>query len=185
MAARHKSVETKYMEERDAVLRGLRGLDRRTFLKVLAASAGAVMAKSLMPPHTFQLVEVANAATDKGFATTGMAGQAAVHLRVHLGHASISAHAQPALRARGGQSGRGRQRARSAARLRAVRRRPGATRAARGARSRQANPRRAEGAGEDDGRRARLVLRPGRHVAGDVRAAATTRSTGRACTSWC
>ncbi len=34
MAARHKSVETKYMEDRDAVLRGLRGLDRRTFLKV-------------------------------------------------------------------------------------------------------------------------------------------------------
>ncbi len=64
MAARHKSVETKYMEERDAVLRGLRGLDRRTFMKVLAASAGAVMAKSLMPPHTFQLVEVANAAPE-------------------------------------------------------------------------------------------------------------------------
>ena len=36
MAARHKSVETKYMEERDRVLRGLRGLDRRSFLKVLA-----------------------------------------------------------------------------------------------------------------------------------------------------
>ena len=30
MAARHKSVETKYMEDRDAVLRGLRRLDRRT-----------------------------------------------------------------------------------------------------------------------------------------------------------
>jgi 3',5'-cyclic-AMP phosphodiesterase len=75
MAARHKSVETKYMEERDAVLRGLRGLDRRTFLKVLAASAGAVMAKSLMPPHTFQLVEIANAAPDKTAEATGMAGQ--------------------------------------------------------------------------------------------------------------
>src|SRR5258708_30816239 len=74
MAARHKSVETKYMEERDAVLRGLRGLDRRTFMKVLAASAGAVMAKSLMPPHTFQLVEVAHAAPDKTAEATGMAG---------------------------------------------------------------------------------------------------------------
>ncbi len=26
MAARHKSIETKYMEDRDTVLRGLRGL---------------------------------------------------------------------------------------------------------------------------------------------------------------
>jgi len=75
MAARHKSVETKYMEDRDAVLRGLRGLDRRTFLKVLAASAGAVMARSLIPPHTFQLVEVADAAPDKAAEATGMAGQ--------------------------------------------------------------------------------------------------------------
>ena len=75
MAARHKSVETKYMEDRDAVLRGLRSLDRRTFLKVLAATTGAVMAKSLMPPHSFQLVEVANAAPDKTASTAGMAGQ--------------------------------------------------------------------------------------------------------------
>ena len=75
MSVRHKSVETKYMEDRDAVLRGLRQLDRRTFLKVLAASTGAVMAKGLMPPHTFQLVEVANAATDKAFGASGMAGK--------------------------------------------------------------------------------------------------------------
>ncbi len=75
MAARHKSVETKYMEDRDAVLRGLRGLDRRTFLKVLAATTGAVMAKSLMPPHSFQLVEVANAAPDKTAGAAGMAGK--------------------------------------------------------------------------------------------------------------
>ena len=133
MAARHKSVETKYMEERDAVLRGMRGLDRRTFLKVLAASAGAVMAKSLIPPHTFQLVEVANAATDKGFATTGMAGQPpftfAYISDTHLYPRTLN---QRFVRARG-QGGRGRQRARSAAGLRAVRRRPGAARAARGA----------------------------------------------------
>ena len=75
MSVRHKSVETKYMEDRDAVLRGLRQLDRRTFLKVLAASTGAVMAKGLMPPHTFQLVEVANAAVDKAFGASGMAGK--------------------------------------------------------------------------------------------------------------
>src|SRR5258708_6715690 len=75
MSVRHKSVETKYMEDRVAVLRGLRQLDRRTFLKVLAATTGAVMAKGLMPPHTFQLVEVANAATDKASGASGMAGQ--------------------------------------------------------------------------------------------------------------
>jgi len=33
MPARYKSVETKYMEERDRVLRALRKLDRRTFLR--------------------------------------------------------------------------------------------------------------------------------------------------------
>ena len=74
MAARHKSVETKYMEDRDTVLRGLGRLDRRTFLKVLAASAGAVMAKGLVPPHTFQLVNVAEAALDKTASGTGASG---------------------------------------------------------------------------------------------------------------
>jgi Icc protein len=71
MAARHRSVETKYMEDRDKVLRGLRRLDRRTFLKVLGASAGAVMAKGLMPPHTFQLVNVADASVDKSASAPG------------------------------------------------------------------------------------------------------------------
>ena len=74
MAVRHKSVETKYMEERDAALRGLRHLDRRTFLKVLAATAGAVVSKGLITPHTFQLVNVANAAIDKTASGTGASG---------------------------------------------------------------------------------------------------------------
>jgi 3',5'-cyclic-AMP phosphodiesterase len=74
MAVRQKSVETKYLEERDAALRGLRQLDRRTFMKVLAATAGAVMAKGLVPPHTFQLVKVANAAVDKSWSTAGASG---------------------------------------------------------------------------------------------------------------
>src|SRR6266481_3109599 len=74
MAARHKNVETKYMEDRDKVLRGMRQLDRRTFMKVLAASAGAVMAKGLMPPHTFQLVSVAEDALDKNASATGARG---------------------------------------------------------------------------------------------------------------
>jgi hypothetical protein len=74
MPARYKSVETKYMEERDRVLRALRKLDRRTFLQVSAAAAGAVAAKGLVTPHSFQLVEVANAAVDKKWAQTGEKG---------------------------------------------------------------------------------------------------------------
>jgi 3',5'-cyclic AMP phosphodiesterase CpdA len=62
MAARHKSVETKYMEERESLLRGLGRLDRRAFLKVASTAAGAVAAKGLLPPHSFQLVNVAQAA---------------------------------------------------------------------------------------------------------------------------
>lgn len=74
MAVRHKSVETKYMEERDAALRGLRHLDRRTFLKVLAATTGAALSKGLITPHTFQLVNVANATVDKTASATGTSG---------------------------------------------------------------------------------------------------------------
>jgi len=61
MAPRHKSVETRFTEARDSALRALGGLDRRTFLKVAAASAGAALAKGLLPPHSFQLVNVAYA----------------------------------------------------------------------------------------------------------------------------
>ena len=75
MAIRHKSVETKYMEERDVVLKGLRGLDRRTFLKVLGASMGAVAAKGLITPHSFQLITLANAAPDKNFEAKGVEGK--------------------------------------------------------------------------------------------------------------
>jgi 3',5'-cyclic AMP phosphodiesterase CpdA len=62
MAARWKSVETKFMEERASLLRALARMDRRAFMKVATASAGAALAKGLLPPHTFQLVNVAHAA---------------------------------------------------------------------------------------------------------------------------
>ncbi len=65
MPPRHKSVETKYMEERDSVLEQLRGMDRRTFCKVSAAAAAVVAAKGLVTPHSFQLVNVAEAAPKK------------------------------------------------------------------------------------------------------------------------
>ena len=74
MTARYKSVETKYMEERDRLLRALRQVDRPTLLKVSAAAAGAVATKGLVTPHSFQLVEIANAAVDKNWAQTGAQG---------------------------------------------------------------------------------------------------------------
>lgn len=65
MAAKHKSVETKWYEAREAVMRGIYSLDRRDFFKVMAASATAIVGKGLLPPHSFQLVEVAEAAPAK------------------------------------------------------------------------------------------------------------------------
>src|SRR5690242_1396298 len=57
-----KSIETKHHEERDAFFEGLRRLDRRGFMKLAGLSAGIVAAKSLITPHSFQLVSVADAA---------------------------------------------------------------------------------------------------------------------------
>jgi 3',5'-cyclic AMP phosphodiesterase CpdA len=54
-----RSVETRYLEDRAAVLSALSGLDRRSFLKVSAAAAAAVAAKGLVHPRSFQPVAVA------------------------------------------------------------------------------------------------------------------------------
>lgn len=56
-----KSVETRYMEERDTLFRKLKGVSRRDFVKLAAMSAGAAMSKGLVTPHSFQLVELAHA----------------------------------------------------------------------------------------------------------------------------
>lgn len=64
---KHESVESKYMRERDEVYRGLRGLDRRQFLKVAGAAAGFTAASGLLPPHSFSTIDVANAAPAGGF----------------------------------------------------------------------------------------------------------------------
>ncbi len=62
-----KSIETKYMEERESLFRGLSKLDRRTFMKVSLAAAGAVAGSGLVTPHSFQPVRVAYGQTpDKG-----------------------------------------------------------------------------------------------------------------------
>jgi Icc protein len=62
-----KSVETKYYEEREAALRSLAGLDRRKFLKVAGAAAGAVMASGLVTPHSFMPIRLAHGAPREGF----------------------------------------------------------------------------------------------------------------------
>jgi 3',5'-cyclic AMP phosphodiesterase CpdA len=62
MSRKHTSVETRYMEERERVLRGLSGLSRRGFLKVsAAAAAGATALVNGVSPHTFVPVRVAGA----------------------------------------------------------------------------------------------------------------------------
>jgi Icc protein len=65
MAPRHKSIETKHYEERDSFFRDLWRLgtfSRRGFLKVAGTSAAIVAAKGLVTPHSFQIVDVAQAA---------------------------------------------------------------------------------------------------------------------------
>ena len=59
MNPRLKSVETKHMEERRELFRGLGQLDRRSFLRVAGAAMGAAAASGLTPYHSFQPVSVA------------------------------------------------------------------------------------------------------------------------------
>jgi Icc protein len=59
MKPKFKSIETKYTEERQAFFGGLKNLDRRSFLKVSAATMGAAVASGLAPCHSFQSVSVA------------------------------------------------------------------------------------------------------------------------------
>jgi Icc protein len=61
-----KSIETRHMEERAALFRALKSLDRRSFLKVSAAAFGVVASKGLVAPHSFQPVRIAHAETPKG-----------------------------------------------------------------------------------------------------------------------
>src|SRR5207245_7331077 len=69
------SFDTIYSEEREADLRSLRNFDRRTFIKAVGATIGAVLAKGLVTPHSFQLIEIASAATDKDYGTKGQEGK--------------------------------------------------------------------------------------------------------------
>ena len=59
MKPKFKSIETKYTEERKAFFDGLKNLDRRSFLKVSAATMGAAVASGLAPRQSFQSICVA------------------------------------------------------------------------------------------------------------------------------
>lgn len=63
-----KSVETKYYEEREQVLSGLRNLDRRSFLRLSSAALGAALGSGAFGfPHSFQPISVAHAAIEEPF----------------------------------------------------------------------------------------------------------------------
>lgn len=63
-----KSIETRHYEERQAFFRGLRHLDRRSFLKVSMAAAAAAAANGVTRPFQgFTPIDVAQAATTDGF----------------------------------------------------------------------------------------------------------------------
>lgn len=57
-----ESIETKHERERSWFFNELLNLDRRTFFKLSTLSAGIAAAKGVLAPHSFQLVEMANAA---------------------------------------------------------------------------------------------------------------------------
>lgn len=63
---KRKDPQTRYMEERDRAMAGLRDLDRRTFMKVAGAAAAAVASQGLAPPHSFLPVSVASAQSRGG-----------------------------------------------------------------------------------------------------------------------
>lgn len=59
-----KSVETRYLEDRQQLYQALKSLDRRSFMKVSAAALGATA--GLFAPHGFQPISVAHAQPKSG-----------------------------------------------------------------------------------------------------------------------
>ena len=114
-----KSVETRYLEERETLFRGLQNLDRRSFLKIsTGAAAAAVAAGASNHFHSFLPVNVA-------YAGEGAAGAGFTFAYISDSHL-IHQEDQRVLRTPAAARGRRRQQARSPAGLRVLRRRPSA-----------------------------------------------------------
>jgi len=63
-----KSIETRHLEEREALFRGLHNLDRRAFLKISTGAAAAAVAAGVNYPfHSFLPISVAYADDRPGF----------------------------------------------------------------------------------------------------------------------
>jgi 3',5'-cyclic-AMP phosphodiesterase len=67
-----KSVETKYMEEREQVFRGLNNLERRQFMKVALGAMGAALASGVaFNPHSFTPVSITGSKARAGTKAAG------------------------------------------------------------------------------------------------------------------
>src|SRR5207237_3194390 len=67
-----KSVETRYLERRDALFRGLHGLDRRSFMKVSLGALGAAAAAGVAHHfHSFLPIRVLGIGDAQGAETQG------------------------------------------------------------------------------------------------------------------
>jgi 3',5'-cyclic AMP phosphodiesterase CpdA len=63
----HESIETRYLQERERLMRSLHNLDRRAFLRVSSVAAAAAMARGVTHAHSFQPVKVAAAPDGEPF----------------------------------------------------------------------------------------------------------------------
>ena len=160
-----KSIETKYIEERDALFARLRRLSTARLPQGRAASR-----RASRPPRGCSRPTRSSSSTSRR-RRRDEAGVLAS--RTSRTRTSTSATLNDRFVRAILKRGRRRERARPAAGLRPLRRRPRAARPEGGARPRRADPEGPEGAGPDDGRRARLVPRHGRALAGALRARRT------------
>lgn len=62
---RWKKREEQYRQERSDFFQAVKQLDRREFIKVAGLAAAVATAKTVMPPHSFQLVDVVRAGTQE------------------------------------------------------------------------------------------------------------------------
>lgn len=60
-----KQREQRYRQERADFFAAVKRLDRRAFLKVASMAAAVTTAKTVLPPHSFQLIDVVRASEDE------------------------------------------------------------------------------------------------------------------------